>query len=177
MHPGPRDTRQRIASPLHATPPHRHTATPPPRLSCHPSSHASSLSPRKSPLRLTLNRCRCLADCPPLLADATKARHLASCQPVPCTSSSTPRPSALTRVCALLDTHMTSYGLIRPHFRMFLYLSFVLDPPLVFASWIPFVFAIGHRPPLLSWTLHPPSRFDIPITYCLQSDHRTPFAA
>ena len=122
-----------------------------------PSSDASSLSPRKPPLRLTWNHCRRHMHRPPSLANTTKACHLANCQPVPCTSSSILRsfgPYSGPRVVGYAYNLFGSYSLL---YCMFLYLSFVLDSPLLIASFLLFAFAftIGHQLlPLLS-TLRP----------------------
>jgi len=137
-----------------------------------PSSDASSLSPRKPPLRLTWNHCRRHMHRPPSLANTTKACHLANCQPVPCTSSSTLRsfgPYSGPRVVGYAYNLFGSYLLL---YCMFLYLSFVLDPPLLIASFL--LFAIGHQLlPLLS-TLRPLSH----LRYTIHSrsfDHHSTF--
>ena len=81
------------------------------------------LSPRPPPFKSPFDSPQAVSDVAtlrlPSVADATKACHLDKCQPVPCTSSSTSRPSALARVRALVDSHIASFGLIRPPFVCF----------------------------------------------------------
>jgi len=61
--------------------------------------------------------------------------HLANSQPVPCTSGLTSCPAVLTRVCALLDMHITSYGFIRSFLVCFFIPFFVLDLLLVLLAF------------------------------------------
>jgi len=62
-------------------------------------------------------------------------RHLANSQPVPCMSGSTSCLAVLTQVCALLDTHITSYGFIRSFLVCFFIPFFVLDLLLVLLAF------------------------------------------
>lgn len=134
-------TRQRVN--------HRYCTTdvassPPPRSSYSPSP--SSLSPLSTavqvPARLTSSRCRPHTH----LADATRACHLASCQASAThvkLDISPAGPYSGPRLVGYAYSWFRVYSLPS---RMFLYLFFVLDSSLVFASLIPFAFAIGHRP-------------------------------
>ena len=122
---------------------HRLLLVPRLRRSSHPSCH-SRPSPYKSPFASP----RATTDIAThrLLRRPTpqKRATLINVSQVPCTSSLTSRPSALARVCVLVDLHIASFGLICSPFRTFLYLSFVLDLSPCLVSLLLDALTIGH---------------------------------
>jgi len=118
--------------------------------SLHPSCH-SCPSPFKfpfaSPWAATNVTTHCLCQRPM----PQKCATLINVSQVPCTSSLTLRPLALTWVCTLVDLHIASFGLICSPFHMFLYFSFVLDSLPCLVSLLLNTLTIGYQPLPFLW--------------------------
>ena len=142
-----------------------------------PSSDASSLLPRKPPLRLTWNHCRRHMHRPRAGRRWQRPQKHATSLTVSQYHARRARlghfvPSALTRVRTLLDMHITCLGLIRSCIVCFFISLLSLDSPLLIASFL--LFAIGHQLlPLLS-TLRPLSHLRYPI-HSRSFDHHSTF--
>ena len=121
-------------------------STSPPRLLLVPRIHRPSRPSHSCPppFKAPLASPQAAADLTHL-ADATRACYLLSVKPVPRTSIdiSPAGPYSGPRLVGYAYSCIRVYSLPS---RMFLYLFFVLDSSLVFASLIPFAFAIGHQP-------------------------------